>query len=382
MRILLVGEYSGLHNNLKKGLIALGHDVVIVGTSDGFKKYPIDFELTRKFTTGLSHKLKVAIYKLTGFDITALNLYKQFVQKQSQLKGFDIVQLINECPLNSTPKFEKKVISFLKQHNHNLFLLSCGTDHISVSYAYNGNFRYSILDPLYKRKLQKSDYYSILKYLNPEYQNHSKWLYNNIRGVIASDLDYHIPLLGNSKYLGLIPNPVNLAKLKKEEFKTTNPKPIQIFLGINKKAYLKKGIDYFEQALEIIKEKYGKAISVTTVENLPYHEYIKAFNNCHILLDQVLGYDQGYNALEAMAKGKVVFTGAEKEFYNHYNIKEKVAINALPDVDYLVKQFSILIENPELLQDISAAAEKFVAKYHDHINVAQKYIDTWGIHKT
>ena len=28
------------------------------------------------------------------------------------------------------------------------------------------------------------------------------------------------------------------------------------------------------------------------------------------------------NALEAMAKGKVVFTGAEQEWLNHYDLKE------------------------------------------------------------
>jgi hypothetical protein len=37
------------------------------------------------------------------------------------------------------------------------------------------------------------------------------------------------------------------------------------------------------------------------------------YNKSHIVLDQVFSYDQGYNALEAMAKA-VVFTGAETEF--------------------------------------------------------------------
>jgi len=36
----------------------------------------------------------------------------------------------------------------------------------------------------------------------------------------------------------------------------------------------------------------------------------------------VYAYDQGFNALEAMAKGKVVFTGAEKEWLELYNLEE------------------------------------------------------------
>ena len=41
-----------------------------------------------------------------------------------------------------------------------------------------------------------------------------------------------------------------------------------------------------------------------------------------------LGFDpkqylpEGFNALEAMAKGKVVFTGAEKEWLDYHNLKE------------------------------------------------------------
>ena len=37
MKILLVGEYSRLHNSLKEGLEKLGHDVTLVGKQDGFK---------------------------------------------------------------------------------------------------------------------------------------------------------------------------------------------------------------------------------------------------------------------------------------------------------------------------------------------------------
>lgn len=82
-------------------------------------------------------------------------------------------------------------------------------------------------------------------------------------------------------------------------------------------------------------------------------QHIKNFENAHIILDQVYGFDQGFNALEAMAKGKVVFTGAETEFLKHYHLQEdEVAINALPDVNYLVEKLSYLIENPQKLIEL------------------------------
>jgi len=42
MKILLIGEYSNLHNSLKKGLLNLGHEVILLGSGDGFKKYDVD----------------------------------------------------------------------------------------------------------------------------------------------------------------------------------------------------------------------------------------------------------------------------------------------------------------------------------------------------
>ncbi len=38
-KILLFGEFSGLHTNLKEGLEELGYEVTIVSAGDGKKKY-------------------------------------------------------------------------------------------------------------------------------------------------------------------------------------------------------------------------------------------------------------------------------------------------------------------------------------------------------
>jgi flagellar basal body P-ring protein FlgI len=71
-----------------------------------------------------------------------------------------------------------------------------------------------------------------------------------------------------------------------------------------------------------------------------------------------------------MAKGKVVFTGAEKEFVNHYHLTEKVAINAKPDVNYLVQELSSLIENPDEILAIGKRAKAFIEKEHDYLKIA------------
>ena len=66
MKILLLGEYSHLHNTLKKGLLTLGHKVVLVGDGDGFKNFPVDISIKPRFTNNhFVHKLKVGLFKIT-----------------------------------------------------------------------------------------------------------------------------------------------------------------------------------------------------------------------------------------------------------------------------------------------------------------------------
>ena len=378
MKILLVGEYSRLHNSLKEGLLALNHEVTILGSGDGFKKFPVDITLDHNLKSGLKKKLRVLIYNILKKDIATFFLRKRFYKLRKQLVGYDVVQLINESPFKTSPALEIEFIQFLQQHNKKLFLLSCGTDHISVSHAFEKKFRYSILTPLFENKVTKAAMSPALKYISKSYKNLHHKVVELCNGIISSDMDYHIPLLGHDKYLGLIPNPINTDLLRFNRL-TLDGKLI-IFHGINCSNYYKKGNDLFEAALAIIKSKYEDTVEIITVRSLPYDEYIKQYNKAHILLDQVYSYDQGYNALEAMAKGKVVFTGAEKEFENFYKLTNQVAVNVLPDVNDIVTKLEDLITNPDKLISISNQARSFIEKEHHYITIAKQYCNTWEKH--
>ena len=286
-----------------------------------------------------------------------------------------MVQLINESSFGATPRDEIKMISFLKQNNKKLFLLSCGTDYLSVQHQLSDINPYSILSNYKEGRVSKIEFKSILKYTTPAFKKLHQYVFQNIDGVIASDFDYHMPLQGHKKYLGLIPNPINTKKLR--ICKVDTKRPIKIFMGINRTNYHSKGISYFEKALAIIQQKFPKKVHIEIVENLPYEQYIEKYNNAHIILDQVYAYDQGYNALEAMAKAKVVFTGAETAFMQHYKLDTPVAINALPEVDSLVIALEKLIDNPEKITEIGLAAQDFVIQHHDYKKVAQQYLDSW-----
>ena len=377
MKILLIGEYSNLHNSLKQGLVKNGHNVVLLGNGDGFKNYDADILIKSSFFEKKLLKIIAKIVdRFTGISLNEIELFIRSLFKIKTLKEFDVVQLINERAFKTSPRMEKILLKQLVQNNKKIFLLACGVDNNSLKYAIEKKFRYSILTPYFENSSQKKEYKQTLKYLSPGYSRLSKYVRNIVSGIISSDLDYHIPYLGTEKYLGMIPNPINIDKLKKPYSEKRNK--IHILHAINSKNKIKKGNKIFEKSLSIVEKKYSDKIKVVRTIDNTYSSHIKNVEDCDILLDQVYAYDQGYNALEAMALGKVVFTGAEVEWVKYYNIKEDmVAINALPDVSKIVDKLSWLIENPIHLENISKNARKFIEKHHNYKNIALKYVANW-----
>ena len=376
MKILLIGEYSRLHNSLKEGLQKLGHEVTILGFKDGFKDYPVDFPLVKKWDAGFKKKIKLALLIITGFDISSYFTYCQFKKNRKLFQDFDVVQLINENSFFCDYRYEKKILGFLFKNNKKVFLLSAGDDYMYVKYNFEHPANPSIIQPYRDGKIPDKEFSNVMKYRRPAFKKLHQYIQKNIRGVIATDIDYHIPMLNKDKYIGLIPSPMNLDNFPTEAININEE--IIIFHGINRESYYKKGNDFFEIALIKLKQKFGKKIKIIVTENIPYDEYTRLYNQAHIILDQLYGHDQGSNALEAMAKSKAVITNASLSFQNHYNLTEKVAVNGLPDVDYLVNEMSLLIENPDEIKAIGKRARAFIEKEHDYKEVAKKYVELWS----
>ena len=277
MKILLIGEYSGLHNSLKDGLELNGHSVTLLGTGDGFKNFPVDILVKSTiFEIPFLKFFAKIIDKVFNVSLNDIEVGFKAYLKIKALKDFNIVQLINENSFKTTPSLEVILLKKLLKNNKNLFLLSCGVDYISVKYALENKFKYSILTPYLKNKSLLKNYRHILKYNSSKFEKLHNYIYKNIKGVISSDLDYHIPLVAKKKYLGMIPNPVNLKKLT-YNFKQIKNKII-IFQGINSKNSIKKGNNYFIKAMEIIKKTYKEKVEYIEVQNLKYSDYIKSYN--------------------------------------------------------------------------------------------------------
>lgn len=378
MKILLLGEYSRLHNSLKEGLVALGHEVTIVGCGDKFKKFPVDYSIYAAVCNDnkIANFLFKSIRKVLGLDFEKIEKAIRFYLLLPKLNDFNHVQLINSDALETYPILSRFLFKKLFKKIKSRSLLICGDETPIVDYWFQNELKYSVLTPYFEDNSLENQFQFPLKYRKENYRKTFEWLKENCQQLITSDLDYGIPMQKMGYSTTFIPNPINTDKIVFQPIENTNK--IIIFLGINRLSYLKKGINYFEKALEIIREKYADKVEIIVTENLPYNEYISIYNKAHILLDQVFAYDQGYNALEAMAKGKVVFTGAETEFLNQYQLQEdEVCINALPNETEIAAKLSLLIEHPEKIIAISKNARNFIEKQHDYKTIATKYLACW-----
>ena len=262
MKILLLGEYSNLHNSLKQALINMGHEVLLVGNADGFKKYETDILIKSHLEDYLLFKLIarlfVRIFKINIFEIEIYLRAKKIVNK---LQGFDVVQLINENSFKTSPLLEIKLLKQIFKNNNKVFLLSCGVDSVSVKHAMSKK-----LTPLFENASLTKKYKPILKYERKNYLALGKFVQEHVNGIISSDLDYHIPYFNKKKYLGMIPNPINIQKIK--YYGINKSKKISILHAINSRNKIKKGNKFFEEALGIIDKKFKSKINIITTYDL------------------------------------------------------------------------------------------------------------------
>ena len=361
MKVLLVGEFSGLHKFLKEGLLENGvSDVKLLSYGDGWKKITgCDFNICNN-TSNIFLKLKN--------NIELYNLIRSF-------SYYDVVQLIN--PLVFNPFVNLSFIKMLKRNSKILSLVAAGSDLI-LSQAYlKGVFEYYAYD---YDKTYKNRFYSDSLYSKLNRRNCQK---------IQEMADYIIPCLYEysigyeifgfkDKLSKVIPFPINIEKIQYEDNHANNK--LVFFHGLNRE--LSKGTPFIKEALMKLKRNYPNDVDVIIDGHMPYDKYIEVIKSANVIVDQCCGYGYGINACISMAQGKVVMSGCRKETMDAFDISEAPIINTMPDVDYLYKQMLYILENRKIITNWGYQSRKYVEELHDYRKVAQKYIEIWNERST
>lgn len=361
MKILLIGEYSNVHWTLAQGLKKLGHQVVVLSDGDGWKNYDRNISLTRGKKT----------------PVSGLWYYLKALYRFKQLRGYDVVQIIN--PMFLLLKAERIMPFYheLRRHNDKVFMGAFGMDKYWIEAGMNCHtFKYS--DFNLGDELRHSD-------LNTTYYNDwvlgakgvlNETIAKDCNGIISGLYEYdasYRPFYANK--LRFIPFPIDTSKYTPTIRRAANG-IVKFFIGIQKQRNEYKGTDIMLRALKRVKHDYPDKCEITIVESLPFHEYVKALNNSHVILDQLYSYTPGMNALQAMAQGLVVVGGGEEENYEILNEKElRPIVNVEPCEDSVYNHLVTLVKKPELVELLSKQSIDYVRRHHNYITVAKKYID-------
>lgn len=356
MKILLLGEYSGVYKNLKEGLLELGHDVKLCANGDAWKNIEgADFQLYR------SKSNKFTLEK-------AINYTLDIYSRSLEIKGYDIVQVINT--VICSPYINLNFIKRLKKNNHKIFLSGAGTDYFDYKAYLDGAYRYYVYDD----DKEISKLYSNYSLKGRMRKKNDIEVSNLVDGVIPIAYEYARAYENNIKVKKTIPMPMNINNITYEGNKVKNK--IVIFHGLNRDNF--KGTKYITQAMEIIKERYKDDVEIIIDGKMPFDKYLEVMSQSNIIIDQCKSYGYAMNAIYSMAKGKIVMSGAEPEVIKELEVENCPIINIRPDVNDIVNKLEMLIENKQNIEQLGYESRKYVEKYHDYIKVAQKYVEIWN----
>lgn len=358
MKILLLGEYSGVHSNLKRALLRLGHDVVMASDGDSFKSFSREIDLkgygANKFTRTISR---------------VVNEFKAI----DKISGFDVVQIINPLIFSQfTP--EKYFFKQIIRTNKKVFLTALGDDYYFWKAFRENKFRYTPLDGYLKVdiKQNKSNWeYGRLKDL-------TEFLSHEVNAVIPCAYTYHVGYeTAEVDLTNTIPFPIEIGEITMSPSSVGNGK-IKFLHGIQTKRMGFKGSHLVNEAMGKLQDRYPDLVEYIVVRDMPYEDYLKVLQTATVVIDQVNSYEPAMNALISMAMGKVVMGGCEPEWMRHIGLNYEPLINILPDVNDIYQQGERLVLNPDLISVYSINARRFVEDYHDSNKVAKQFVEIWS----
>ncbi|MBI5971502.1 MAG: glycosyltransferase [Deltaproteobacteria bacterium] len=355
MKILLFEEFSGVHKNLKQGLLALGYtDVTIAGTGSGWRKIPGDVSLGR---TRSRNPVRVAQRLAAPF------------LKMKRLTGHDVVQFMGPYffARRSLQGLNGALMRRLIKGNASSFLVACGCSSRYLNAV---------------RKLDYSPCPSCAA-LDTEgghclYDGETRGAWDaefasTVDAIIPIGYEYALSYEGCPNLKPIIPLPINTAGIECAENKVKGR--LVVFHGLNRAGF--KGTRIIENALKRLKERYPNDIEAVIEGRLPLADYLVLLSRANIVIDQCFSYSYGMNAVYAMAMGKVVFSGAEDKAVEAMGLGACPVVNIRPDEDDIMRKIESFLKDRGRVAEVGRVSRQYVEDNHDSVKVAGRYLEVW-----
>lgn len=357
MRILLLGEYSNVHNTLAEGLRQLGHDVTVASNGDFWKDYPRDIDLARR-----------------PGKIGGIRLMAKVCSLLPRWRGYDVVQLINPMFLELKAERIFPIYKYLRRHNRKMVLGAYGMDWYWVNECtHNKPLRYSDFNIGDHVRTDEAAVKEQRDWLNTAKGQLNQMIAADADGIVTGLYEYHVcyePYFPQKTHF--IPYPIRV----QPGFGPADsaPLPIKLFIGISKGRSAYKGTDIMLKAAEAVRQKYPDRLELIKAEGVPFDLYQRMLDGCDVLMDQLYSYTPAMNALLAMSKGIICIGGGEPENYAILNETElRPIINVEPSYESVCRQLEQLVQHPERIPDLKRQSMEYVRRHHDYLKVARQY---------
>lgn len=362
MRILLIGECSNLHWNLAEGLRALGHDVCVAASDNGWRKYSYDISLNRP-TNSL----------MDGIGCICRILYHL-----PKFRGYDVVQITHPYFLRIRSERALPVYHYLRRHNKKVFLGAFGTDYYYTKACMETNtFRYSDFKIGDTYKDTPDNRMELQECLYGGTARANRSIAETCNGIVACLWEYYVSYQPHfPEKTAFIPLPIDLREVTSRV--RSVPEQLNFFVGVQSERSNLKGTDVMLPVLQEVHRKYPDLCRITEVHDVPYARYRELMDDADVQLDQLYSYTPSMNSLLAMAKGLTVVGGGEPENYEILNETElRPIINVLPDEQDIYQKLEELVLHKERIPELSRQSIEYVNRHHDFVKVALQHLDFW-----
>ncbi|MCQ2082907.1 MAG: glycosyltransferase family 1 protein [Bacteroidaceae bacterium] len=365
MKILLIGEYSNVHNTLAKGLRELGHTVCVASDGDGWKNYPRDIDLERE-------------------HIGRWGFLRNLVKALPQMKGFDVVQIINPMFLELKAERLYPIYDWLRHHNGKMVMGAFGLDHYWAKV--NSELmpmRYSDFNLGNEVRTDGVSRLYLNEWIGTPKEKLNRHIALDCDGIVAGLYEYWATYneVGETGRDGVrikdkikfIPYPIVMPEHSDTSF---SGGPVKVFIGISRDRSAYKGTDVMLRAAQDLQAAHPGLMELHIAEGVPFNEYRHMIDRCDVLLDQLYGYSPAMNSLLAMSKGVVAVGGGEPESYSMVDESElRPIINVEPSYENVYRELERLIQHPEIISQLKCQSVEYVRRHHEYTKVAKQYHD-------
>jgi len=359
MRILLIGEYSNVHNTLAHGLRKLGCEVTVVSNGDFWKGYPRDIDVSRRKG------------KLGGLALLA-----RIHSLQSRLRGYDIVQIVNPMFMELRAERLYPIFKYLRRHNGHVVLGAFGMDYYWVHENVTRKpLRYSDFNIGSELRTNADAMRERADWLGTAKEELNKRIASEAELIVTGLYEYDVCYRPNfPEKTHFIPFPIRIDTTARRRDSST-ARRLKVFIGINRERSEYKGTDIMLAAAEAVRQKHADRMELRIAKSVPFAQYQEMMEGADAIMDQLYSYTPAMNALLAMSKGIICIGGGEEESYQLLGERElRPIVNVQPTYESVYHELEQLVMHPERVDQLQAQSVEYVRRHHDYIKVAGEYL--------